>query len=62
MKTRQELIDAQKQLCKEKNSPFFMPGDGNCWSCHRDIVESYRERMEKEVITGCPLCCRSYCD
>jgi len=60
--TRQELLNAQKNLCKEKKSPMFMPSDGICWKCNGDITTVWAERMKREVITGCPFCCRSYCD
>lgn len=59
---RQELLDAQIALCKKKGSPLFMPGTGICWHCRGDMVASYRDRLKTEVITGCPLCCRTYCD
>ena len=60
--TRQELLDAQVALCEEKGSPHFMPGNGICWHCHGDMVTRYGDRLKTEVITGCPLCCRTYCD
>jgi len=60
--TREELLKIQKALCKEKLSPMFMPGNGICWRCHKDITTVLAERMKQEVITGCPFCCRSYCD
>ncbi len=42
-----------------------MPNDGVCWSCHRQIIPRLIEKGQdgsNELVTGCPLCNRSYCD
>ena len=69
---------AQKEYCKKTSSPHFAPGSGICWSCKKNIytqieykgrdgIKVYTsgisvEKAEKELVTGCPHCNRSYCD
>jgi len=63
--TREEFLKNQDDYCNEKNEPFFMPKNGYCYSCRRDIVQPLIDRGKTgkdELITGCPLCHRSYCD
>ena len=64
--TREKFIENQKQYCKETGAPFFMPGDGYCWRCEKDIIPALIEKGEDgtKLVTGCPLigCWRSYCD
>lgn len=57
--TREELLQAQKDLCKKNKYPHFAPSSGICYDCHQDIVN---ESWAETLITGCPKCCRSYCD
>lgn len=61
----------QEEYCATHNVPFFAPKSGVCWHCRRNI---YIPRAEGDTpaysvaragtthITGCPFCCRSYCD
>ena len=60
-KTSQEKFEAQQRFCKEYELPMF--ADKKCYSCGRDIWEriSY-EKASTSLITGCPFCCRSYCE
>ena len=59
MKTK---IENQKKYCKEKGLPLFVPGDGICFSCHKQIYEKITEEVAAtEHITGCPICHRTYC-
>lgn len=62
--TRDEFLRNQEKYCQEKKAPFFMPSDGICYSCRRDIIPRLIEKGEdgNNLITGCPLCHRSYCD
>lgn len=67
--SEEELIDLevkkaiQERYCKEHKIPNFTPSDGICWSCHKQIFHKLtKEQCESEHITGCPICCRSYCD
>lgn len=59
---RRRLIDAQIKYCEDNNYPMFMPKLGYCWLCARDIVPKLKDKMATELITGCPICHRSYCD
>ena len=52
-----DMLDKQKKYCEENNLPMFAPANGICGSCKRQI-----EDTDKEHITGCPHCNRSYCD
>lgn len=47
----------QAAFCKANKIPMFAPRTGICWSCHQQIPD-----RGDEHITGCPLCCRTYCD
>jgi hypothetical protein len=62
--SRVEFLENQKNLCKEKIYPFFMPGNGICFRCGRDIIPRLIEKGEngKSLVTGCPLCMYSYCE
>jgi hypothetical protein len=58
MVTREEFVENQ-----QKNKPVFMNlPSGRCWSCKYDIIPTLIERGHngEELITGCPLCNRSY--
>lgn len=58
-----DKIEKQKAFCKKNEVPYFAPSDGICWSCHKQIYDMIDEDYcEREHITGCPNCCRSYCD
>lgn len=65
-------IEAQKQYCEDNHEPLFAPQDGFCHSCGQQIYADiptnwgndwgYADRADKELITGCPHCHRSYID
>lgn len=65
-------IEAQKKYCKDNHEPLFAPEDGFCYSCGKQIYSDiptnwgtdwgYANRADKELITGCPHCRRSYID
>ena len=61
---RQEFISNQEKYCDEVKVPLFMPQNGICWSCKRDIIPRLIEKGEDgtSLVTGCPICNRSYCD
>lgn len=71
-KTDKEIsaaIAAQKELCEKEKLPKFAPSNGKCWSCNRNVYQNYKigERVSRgcsgeTLVTGCPHCCRSYCD
>lgn len=59
----QKAAAAQAKYCKENNLPLFAPYDGVCWACRRNIYEIISiEGAGNHLITGCPLCHRSYCE
>lgn len=63
MENRNEKINAQKKLCKDKNYPHFAPPDGYCFYCKRDIyTEITTQSASEHLITGCPHCNYSYCE
>lgn len=67
-----EAIAAQRKYCEEKKMPHFAPRDGVCWRCYRNIYKPVNhgpyttgisvEDAGNRLVTGCPHCCRSYCD
>lgn len=59
---REELVKAQEEHANKTNAPLFMPMKGFCWECSGDIAIAKGESMRTELITGCPYCCRSYCE
>lgn len=58
-KTRILLHRSEKQskLCEKKGYPNFV-GDGNC-SCGHNIFE---KEDGSSLVTGCPFCCKSFCE
>jgi len=62
--TRDTFITNQKKLCSRTSAPFFMPSNGMCYKCGSDIVSALIERGENgsKLVTGCPICHRTYCD
>ena len=50
---------AQAAYCAKKGLPHFTPHNGVCFSCYGQI---YTEVSGESLVTGCPLCHRSYCD
>lgn len=61
----EESTKGQKEYCENHELPHFAPSDGICWSCHRQIYDEDRisvEEAKSELITGCPVCHRSFCD
>jgi hypothetical protein len=56
-------IKAQEEYQNKKELPNFAPSDGVCWSCHNQIYNHISlEYASTRLITGCPVCHRSYCD
>ena len=52
-----KMMEKQIEYCRDNNIPFFAPWDGICCDCKIPI-----EDTDKEHITGCPHCNRSFCD
>lgn len=58
-----EKLEAQKKYCEGLKTPWWIPYDGVCYSCHRQIMNCYTLKGAKStVITGCPHCHRSFVD
>lgn len=59
----EEKIKAQDDLCAKRKYPHFVPYDGICYRCYRQIYEAISLDDAKEtLISGCPYCHVSYCD
>lgn len=69
MTGKEDRAKAQRKFCEEKKYPMFMPSNGSCWWCGKDVT-ARRNQSEEEAfktastthITGCPHCHRSFCD
>ena len=61
---REEFIKKQKECCDRHNAPHFMHKSGICYYCKGDVAlaEIKRGNDGSELVTGCLLCNRSYCD
>lgn len=60
--TASKILENQKkqlEACKCCDVPNFVPDNGICYSCHRQV---YEYDNLKFPITGCPFCHRSFCD
>ena len=51
------MMEKQQKYCKEKGIPMFAPIDGRCFKCGKQIPDT-----NEKHITGCPHCCKSFCD
>jgi len=58
------VIREQRRYCAQHGLPLFLPYDGRCFSCRRDITHHSRIRSvaRRSLITGCPYCSRSFCE
>jgi len=50
-------LEKHLTYCEVHNLPMFAPISGICFSCRRKV-----EDTDKEHMTGCPHCHRSWCD
>lgn len=59
------FYESQMDLEPNKRTGFA-PISGNCYYCHRNIIEGNNAITLKElgdyIITGCPHCHHSFCD
>ena len=54
-------IKDQKQFCEKLGVSMFIPEDGKCWFCDKDIMDKFSEtECACKIITGCPFCNRSF--
>lgn len=61
----EESIKGQKEYCQKNGLPHFAPSDGICFSCNHQIYRENQisvEEAKSELVTGCPICHRSFCD
>ena len=60
MSDREEMIQAQKELCERAGAMIFFEENGNCPKCRKDLY-SYMTLEEAGIrlITGCPHCHKS---
>lgn len=55
--SRDQLLEAQADLCLKNKYPHFAPTNGVCRSCGKDMVT---EDWSRHLVTGCQHCHRSY--
>lgn len=67
--TTRKCVEAQWHYAIEHRALFFIPDDGVCFSCKKNIFQptKWREGITideaaSQLITGCPHCFRTYCD
>jgi len=55
---------AQKTFWEQSGTPHFAPENGVCDYCERQIYQDLGVSLNdaKKLVTGCPLCHRSFCD
>ena len=52
-----KFMTKQKEYCRKRGIPLFVPEDGKCWHCKRIIPDNGEKH-----ITGCPHCSESFCE
>ena len=60
--TASKILDnqrKQREACEREHVPDFVPDNGICYSCHRQVYDADNLSFP---ITGCPFCHRSFCD
>jgi len=60
--SRDEAVRRYREWAKQPNVMDFMPHDGICYKCDRDVVIGHEESFAAGSMTGCPRCGESYCD
>ena len=69
-------LEKQKEYQTKHNLPDFLPSNGKCWTCNKNVFEKQEqdyngkiiftgidvEKAGRELFTGCPHCNKSYCD
>jgi hypothetical protein len=63
-KQHEEFIKKQWKLYEEKGLPFFMSSNGICPGCGQDCIaqEIAHGNDGSKSVTGCHVCCKSFCD
>ena len=65
IKSAKDAIAMHTKYCQNNNLPIFIPHDGRCYRCYRNIFETggYTDvKSVKTHITHCPFCHKSFCD
>jgi len=59
-----EFVENQKTYCTVKKVPLFIPFNGICFSCKKNIFDDEKTTKiaHTEHITGCPFCNYSFCE
>ena len=61
--TAEEKFQKNKEWCRDNNLPEFIPPSGKCFSCKQPVFSDGEEGPDWDTfITGCPHCCRTFCD
>lgn len=61
MSSTEEKIRAQQEYCKSRGIPAFIPKNGRCPSCGRQIYYGISlKQAGSEMITSCPYCKHSF--
>lgn len=59
--TNETKKNAQELYCDKNAVPMFVPYDGKCFHCHRNIWDGVSiETASEELITACPFCYTSF--
>lgn len=54
---------AQIKFCHDHHKPMFVPHNGICYSCHKNVYAGLTyDKAAYDIITGCPWCSTSFCD
>jgi hypothetical protein len=59
---RAELLVNQQTMADADGSPNFCSRDGYCPHCKADMIGYLGEKCATRGITGCPVCCISFCE
>lgn len=59
----QDKIDAQVKFCEKLGLPYFLPLDGVCEHCQKQIYNEVSLHEASTMhLTSCWMCGRSYCE
>lgn len=64
--TPNQKLNAQSRYCEQSRNPEFIPFDGKCFRCGKNIFDGDKGytylQASSELITGCPYCHMSFVD
>jgi len=64
-KERKDFVEKQLTVFDSwMKGDMFMPNNGYCYYCKYDIIKHELEKGNdgSKGVTGCPNCCKSFCD